>query len=116
MLRTNTQDQAAMHARTKRVRTLNDSASWQKCGDPYNIKSKGNIFFEGFVRLSKCGLLTECAQVQKRRTAMQCKLTFLLFAFFTETVSYLITQKNYFVNLYFVTSINMTKEILNHFD
>lgn len=54
--------------------------------------------------------------MQKRLTALQCKLTFFLFAFYTETVSYLITQKNYFVNPYFVTSINIAKEILNHFD
>lgn len=66
MLRTNTQDKAAMHARTMRVRTLNDSVSWQECGDTYSIKSKGNIYFEGFVRLSKCGLPTECTQVQKK--------------------------------------------------
>lgn len=55
MLRANTQDKAAMHARTMRVRTLNDSVSWQECGDTYSIKSKGNIYFEGLFDYQSVG-------------------------------------------------------------
>ena len=67
-----------------------------------NIKIKRNNFFEGFVRLTKCVHLTTVLQVQKMRTTLRCKLSFCLFAFFAETVSLLIPQKNYFVNPFFV--------------
>ena len=79
-----------------------------------NIKIKRNNFFEGFVRLSKCVQVINILQVQKMRTTLRCKLSFCLpachlasqcmagrFAFFAETVSLLIPQKNYFVNPFF---------------
>jgi hypothetical protein len=67
-----------------------------------NIKIKRNNFFEEFVGYWKCVLLMKCLQVQKMRTTLRCKLSFYLFAFFAGSVSLRISQKNYFVNPFFV--------------
>jgi hypothetical protein len=67
-----------------------------------NIKIKRNNFFEGFIGYQTFLLLMKCVQVQKMRTTLWHKFFFYLFAFFAESVSLLIPQKNYFVNPFFV--------------
>jgi len=80
----------------------------QTAAHAHNIKIKRNNFFKGFVGYRKYVLLTNILQVQKMRTTLRCKLSFYLFAFFAERVSLLISQKNYFVNPFFVSGNAMS--------